>query len=97
MDATANYRKYGALLSVTPGDAAFLAARGLASPDPMGNTDRLVGMSVPGDKIDQHIPGGDPALRLAGGVMVGRGEESDAVIGVWQINIDGLFDDEEET
>ncbi len=96
MDNTANYRRHGALLSIDPVGAAFLAGRGLASPDPLGDGDGLVGMVVPGDKIDRHIQGGDPALRLVGGVMVARGEERDAVIGVWQTDIDGLFDEEEK-
>ena len=95
MDSTASYRKHGALLSMGPVGAAFLASRHLASPDPMGDRDGLIGMSVPNDKISRHIGGEDPVLCLVGGVMVGKDDDADVVIGAFQVSIDGLFDEEE--
>lgn len=96
MDNTANYRKHGALLSLSPDDALFLASRGLAKRDLMGDGDGLVGMSIPGEKIDRYIPDGNRVLWLVGGVVVKRSDESDAVIGVHRISVSGLFDKEEE-
>ena len=95
MDSAANYRRHGALLSMGPVGAAFLASRHLASPDPMGNRDGLIGMSVPNDKVNCHIGGENPVLSLVGGVMIGRDDGTDVVIGVFPVSIDGLFDEEE--
>lgn len=91
MDATNSYRRHGALLSLGPWDAAFLLELRLAVYEPMGDGIGLIGIYVPGDRIDRHIPGGDPALRLIGGIMVERGDERDAIIGINQISIEGLF------
>jgi len=100
MDKTTEwYRHWGALLSVSEEDAIILVnGREIGVLDWMGNTDSgLRGVHIPGHMIDRFVPGEPPRLFLVGRVEIIRDDErGDAIASIRTINIDGLFDEENE-
>lgn len=92
--ATKAFRSHGAVLELSRRDAEILVARNLGSLDPRWDRDGLLGVSVPGDKIDRLIQGEPPKLRLAGGVCIARDDESgDRIESMRTIDLRGLFDE----
>jgi len=94
---TQAYQRHGALLAVSVGDARTLITRGLAVSAPSDPSSSLMLVSVLGRNVDRFVPGEPPRLFLVGGVEIVRDDEKgDAIASIKTINIDGLFDEENE-
>jgi hypothetical protein len=93
-EATKAFRRNGAVLELSARDAGVLVVRNIGSLDPRWNRNGLLGVHVPGGKIDRFLPGEPSRLRLAGGIDVARDDETgDRIESMRTIDIRGLFDE----
>lgn len=95
-DITKAYRRHGAILEMSRQDAGVIIVRRIATFDPKYNTENgLLGVRVPGEKIDLFVPGELPQLFLVGGIKIIRDDcLGDSIESIKPINIGGLFDEE---
>ena len=94
MTLTESFRKYGAILSVEEHDARILIIRDLANFELLGDEEDLIGLHVPGNKVDTYTGGDEPVLTLVGGWSINRGD-IDYISGKREIDLTGLFDEED--
>jgi hypothetical protein len=85
-----SFRKHGAILSVSEDDARILLVRGLADFEDLGDKKDLIGLHVPGNKVDIYIGGDNPILTLVGGWSISRGDR-DYISGKVEIDLTGII------